>query len=148
MVCRREQSKEMRKETSGALSPFLSSSSQVQTPPTLESEPGSNQRPHLALIRGLPLEVRERLYRNKGSVLWQTFPFQMAFVRQFSGVWLCAWHFGGKKKKHKDLRERICCHRLLMTNNCIHSQPWRGTCLRFKSPSTYVAPGSPSGTSP
>lgn len=99
MVCRREQSKEMRKETSGALSPFLSSSSQVQTPPTLESEPGSNQRPHLALIRGLPLEVRERLYRNKGSVLWQTFPFQMAFVRQFSGVWLCAWHFGGKKKK-------------------------------------------------
>lgn len=43
VACRREQSEEMRKEASGAFSSFLGSSSQVQAPSTLESEPGRNQ---------------------------------------------------------------------------------------------------------
>lgn len=93
--CRRKRNK----EAEGDFFPFLSSSLHVPglIQPSPQS-PATTKWPHLSLPAvGSPRGERNSV-KIGGSVLWQTLPFQMAFVRQFLCTWLCAWHFGKELK--------------------------------------------------
>lgn len=98
-VCPWECRRKRNKEAEGDFFPFLSSSLHVPglIQPSPQS-PATTKWPHLSLPAVGSPRGEDDSIKIGGSVLWQTLPFQMAFVRQFLCTWLCAWHFGKKLK--------------------------------------------------